>query len=54
MKEDAMKNGQLKPGYNIQISTENQIITNYAVYWKSIADDPTSRIQLYTVLLSQL
>ena len=23
MKEDAMKNGQLKPGYNIQIATEN-------------------------------
>ena len=32
MKEDAMKNGQLKPGYNIQIATENQFITNYAVY----------------------
>lgn len=23
MKEDAMLNGQLKPGYNVQISTEN-------------------------------
>lgn len=32
MKEDAMLNGQLKPGYNIQIATENQFITNYAVY----------------------
>ena len=32
MKEDALKNGQLKPGYNIQIATENQFITNYAVY----------------------
>ena len=32
MKEDAMKNGQLKPGYNVQISTENQFITHYAVY----------------------
>ena len=31
MKEDAMLNGQLKPGYNIQIATENQFITNYAV-----------------------
>lgn len=29
MKEDHMQNGQLKPGYNIQISTNNQIITNY-------------------------
>lgn len=32
MKEDAMLNGQLKPGYNVQISTENQFITNYAIY----------------------
>ena len=32
MKEDAMLNGQLKPGYNVQISTENQFITNFAVY----------------------
>ena len=32
MKEDAMLNGQLKPGYNIQISTENQFITNYGIY----------------------
>jgi len=31
MKEDHMKNGQLKPGYNIQISTENQIIVNYSI-----------------------
>ena len=32
MKEDHMRNGQLKPGYNLQISTENQFITNYAFY----------------------
>ncbi len=32
MKEDAMKNGQLKPAYNIQISTENQFVTNYGTY----------------------
>lgn len=32
MKEDSMKNGQLKPGYNIQIATENRFITNYTVY----------------------
>ncbi|MFI3282268.1 MAG: transposase [Rikenellaceae bacterium] len=32
MKEDAMGNGQLKPAYNVQISTENQFITNYGVY----------------------
>ena len=32
MKEDAMKNGQTKPGYNLQISTENQFITNFDFY----------------------
>jgi transposase len=32
MKEDAMKNGQLKPAYNTQISTNNQIITNYTIH----------------------
>ncbi|HBQ76205.1 MAG TPA: hypothetical protein DD663_04965 [Exiguobacterium sp.] len=26
MKDDHMRNGQLKPAYNIQIATENQII----------------------------
>lgn len=30
MKEDYMKNGQLKPGYNVQISTNNQYIVNYS------------------------
>jgi transposase len=32
MKEDHMQNGQLKPAYNTQISTENQIIVNYTVH----------------------
>lgn len=32
MKEDHMQNGQLKPGYNVQISTNNQIITNYDTF----------------------
>lgn len=32
MKEDHMKNGQLKPGYNIQISTSNQYIVNYTIH----------------------
>jgi len=32
MKEDHMKNGQLKPGYNVQISTENQFITHYGIF----------------------
>lgn len=34
MKEDYMGNGQLKLGYNVQISTENQYITNYGIYQK--------------------
>lgn len=33
MKEDAMNNGQTKPGYNLQIGTENQYITNFGLYW---------------------
>ena len=32
MKEDAMNNGQTKPGYNVQIATENQYIVNYGLY----------------------
>ena len=31
MKEDAMGNGQTKPGYNLQIATENQCITASAL-----------------------
>lgn len=32
MKEDPMKNGQLKPGYNVQIGTENQFIVGYSLH----------------------
>lgn len=32
MKEDAMRNGQTKPGYNLQIGTENQFITDFALF----------------------
>ena len=32
MKEDHMKNGQLKPAYNVQISTNNQYIATYTVH----------------------
>lgn len=32
MKEDHMLNGQLKPGYNVQISTSNQFIVNYTIH----------------------
>ena len=32
MKEDHMKNGQLKPGYNLQIATNSQFVLFYDVY----------------------
>ncbi|MDT0126151.1 transposase [Paenibacillus sp. RRE4] len=32
MKEDHMRNGQLKPGYNVQIGTENQFVVGYSVH----------------------
>ena len=32
MKEDHMRNGQLKPGYNPQISTNRQFILNYTIH----------------------
>ncbi|WP_245966150.1 IS1182 family transposase, partial [Thermaurantimonas aggregans] len=32
MKDDHMKNGQLKPAYNAQISTENQFITHISIH----------------------
>ena len=35
MKEDAMNNGQTKPGYNVQISTERQFITHFSMSWRS-------------------
>lgn len=34
MKEDHMLNGQLKPGYNLQISTNKQFITFYSLHQK--------------------
>ncbi len=35
MKEDHMKNGQLKPAFNVQISTENQFITNFSIHQRA-------------------
>ncbi len=32
MKEDHMLNGQLKPGYNVQLSTNNQFVVNYSLH----------------------
>jgi transposase len=45
MKEDAMKNGQLKPAYNLQIATENQFITNLDFY-----PNPTDTLTLIPFL----
>ena len=33
VKEDPMNNGQLKPGYNLQIATSNQFVLDYDLYW---------------------
>ena len=32
LKEDHMRNGQLKPAYNVQISTSNQFVVNYSIH----------------------
>ena len=32
MKEDHMRNGQTKPGYNMQIGTENQFLVDFALF----------------------
>lgn len=41
MKEDHMLNGQLKPGYNAQISTNKQIIITYSIH-----QNPTDTLTL--------
>lgn len=46
MKEDHMKNGQLKPGYNVQISTDNQVITHYSIH-----TNPTDTLTLKSHLV---
>jgi transposase len=47
MKEDHMLNGQLKPAYNVQISTENQFISHYDFY-----PNPTDTLTLIPFLNS--
>jgi hypothetical protein len=32
MKEDSMVNGQLKPGYNLQVATNGQFVLNYGIF----------------------
>jgi len=45
MKEDHMKNGQLKPGYNVQIGTENGFVVGYDMF-PNPTDSPTLRPHL--------
>lgn len=47
MKEDHMKNGQLKPGYNVQVGSENGFVTHYSLY-----PNPTDTKTLIPVLES--
>lgn len=35
MKDDHMRNGQLKPGYNIQVGTENQFVVGYTIHQRA-------------------
>jgi len=35
MKEDHMRNGQLKPGYNIQMGTENQFVVGFSIHQRA-------------------
>jgi endonuclease III len=50
MKEDHMLNGQLKPGYNLQVSSNNQYIVNYSLH-QTTAD--TTTLQEHTELYKQ-
>ncbi|WP_436415506.1 IS1182 family transposase [Petrimonas sp.] len=45
MKEDHMKNGQLKPAHNVQIATENQFYTHYDFF-----SNPTDTLTLIPFL----
>jgi hypothetical protein len=43
MKEDHMRNGQLKPAYNVQLSSHNQFVVNYTLH-----QNPTDTTTLKT------
>jgi len=55
MKEDHLKNGQLKPAYNCQLSTSDQFIVNYSIH-QSPADTNTLTTHLarYEELYGQM
>ena len=42
-KDDHLKNGQLKPCYNVQFSTSNQVLVNYTL------GQPTADTSLYII-----
>lgn len=48
MKDDHMKNGQLKAGYNVQIGTENQFVTGFSLHQR--AGDPGCLIPHFDIL----
>lgn len=45
MKEDHMRNGQLKPAYNLQLSSNNQFVVNYSLH-QNPADTNTLKTHL--------
>ncbi|WP_231089382.1 transposase, partial [Streptococcus cristatus] len=47
MKDDHMRNGQLKAGYNLQIATENQFVIHYDIF-----PNPTDTLTLLPFLKS--
>lgn len=59
MKEDHMQNGQLKAGYNVQISTNNQFIVNYTLHQtpgdtKTLINHVMQHFQLYGQMPEEL
>jgi hypothetical protein len=54
MKEDHMLNGQLKPAYNLQISTQQQFILNHSLHQTSTAYGTlASHIEGYQALYNE-
>lgn len=51
MKEDAMNNGQTKPGYNLQIGTENQFILDFGLL--QTPGDPLTMISFFNSFLGR-
>lgn len=47
MKEDDMKNGQLKPGYNVQHGVDSEYIV-----WLTVGDQPTDTTTLISFIKS--